>query len=137
MIVGIAWGVVKVQIGGVLLAAGEGSRLGGPKALVVLAGTRLVERGVALLRAGGTAPLVVVTGAVDVALPGVTTVHNPDWRSGMGSSLAAGLHASRLDGSALQYNQPDPVLPDILICPVVRAESLLEAIGAAGATWPQ
>jgi len=84
---------VKVQIGGVLLAAGEGSRLGGPKALVELAGTRLVERGVALLRAGGTAPLVVVTGAADVALPGVTTVHNPDWRSGMGSSLAAGLAA--------------------------------------------
>ncbi len=81
------------QIGGVLLAAGEGSRLGGPKALVELAGVRLVDRGVALLRAGGTAPLVVVTGAVDVALPGVTTVHNPDWRSGMGSSLAAGLSA--------------------------------------------
>jgi len=52
-------------------------------------------------------------------------------------ALAAGLHASRLDGSALQYNQPDPVLPDILICPVVLAESLLEAIGAAGAPRPQ
>lgn len=52
-------------------------------------------------------------------------------------ALAAGLHASRLDGSALRYNQPDPVLPDILICPVVIAESLLEAIGAAGAHRPQ
>ena len=52
-------------------------------------------------------------------------------------ALAAGLHASRLDGSALRYNQPDPVLPDILICPVVLAESLLEAIGAAGAPRPQ
>jgi 3'(2'), 5'-bisphosphate nucleotidase len=52
-------------------------------------------------------------------------------------ALAAGLHASRLDGSVLQYNQPDPVLPDILICPVVLAESLLEAIGAAGAHRPQ
>jgi len=52
-------------------------------------------------------------------------------------ALAAGLHASRLDGSALRYNQPDPVLPDILICPVVLAESLLEAIGAAGAHRPQ
>ena len=52
-------------------------------------------------------------------------------------ALAAGLHASRLDGSALRYNRPDPVLPDILICPVVLAESLLEAIGAAGATRPQ
>jgi 3'(2'), 5'-bisphosphate nucleotidase len=52
-------------------------------------------------------------------------------------ALAAGLHASRLDGSSLQYNQPDPMLPDILICPVVLAQSLLEAIGAAGAHRPQ
>jgi hypothetical protein len=37
----------------------------------------------------------------------------------------------------LQYNQPDPLLPDILICPVALAESLLEAIGAAGAHRPQ
>jgi 3'(2'), 5'-bisphosphate nucleotidase len=29
---------------------------------------------------------------------------------------AAGLHTSRLDGSALVYNQPDPYLPDLLIC---------------------
>jgi 3'(2'), 5'-bisphosphate nucleotidase len=52
-------------------------------------------------------------------------------------ALAAGFHASRLDGSALRYNQPDPVLPDILMCPVVLAESLLEAISAAGAPRPQ
>jgi len=48
---------VRNQIAGVLLAAGEGSRLGGPKALVEVAGTRLVDRGVALLRDGGTAPV--------------------------------------------------------------------------------
>ena len=36
-------------------------------------------------------PVVVVTGAVAVDLPGVLAVHNPGWRSGMGSSLAAGL----------------------------------------------
>jgi 3'(2'), 5'-bisphosphate nucleotidase len=52
-------------------------------------------------------------------------------------ALAAGLHASRLDGSALRYNQPDPVLPDILMCPAGLAEPLLEAIGAAGAPGPQ
>ena len=52
-------------------------------------------------------------------------------------ALAAGLHASRLDGSALRYNRPDPVLPDILMCPVVLAESLLEAVAAAGAPRPR
>jgi CTP:molybdopterin cytidylyltransferase MocA len=83
--------IVKARVAGVLLAAGEGSRLGRPKALVELGGVRLVDRGIAMLRDGGSAPLVAVTGAVVVELLGVVTVHNPDWRSGMGSSLAAGL----------------------------------------------
>ena len=51
-------------------------------------------------------------------------------------AVAAGLHASRIDGSDLRYNQPDPVLPDILICPTVIAKPLLDAIGAAGASQP-
>lgn len=78
---------------GVLLAAGEGSRLGRPKALVQIAGQSLAARGVSLLRAGGAAPVVVVTGAAAAEPPGAVVVHNPDWRSGMGSSLAAGLTA--------------------------------------------
>jgi nicotine blue oxidoreductase len=81
------------QVAGVLLAAGEGKRLGTPKALVELGGRRLVDRGADLLRDGGTAPVLVVTGAVPVTVPGVIGVPNPDWRTGMGSSLAAGLHA--------------------------------------------
>ena len=78
---------------GVLLAAGQGSRLGTPKALVELGGRRLVDRGIDLLRDGGTAPVLVVTGAVRLTVPGVLSVHNPDWPTGMGSSLAAGLRA--------------------------------------------
>ena len=81
------------QVAGVLLAAGAGSRLGSPKALVEVQGVRLADRGVALLRDGGADPVVVVTGAAPVGLPGVITVANPDWRTGMGSSLAAGLGA--------------------------------------------
>jgi CTP:molybdopterin cytidylyltransferase MocA len=78
----------------VLLAAGSGSRLGRPKALVELAGVRLVDRGIWLLQSGGASPLVVVTGAAPVSLPPrVISVFNPDWASGMGSSLAAGLRA--------------------------------------------
>jgi CTP:molybdopterin cytidylyltransferase MocA len=84
-------GVPGTGVAGVLLAAGEGRRLGQPKALVEIGGEPLAQRGVAMLRDGGAAPIVVVTGAVAVDLPGVLAVHNPDWRSGMGSSLAAGL----------------------------------------------
>jgi CTP:molybdopterin cytidylyltransferase MocA len=86
-------GTVVTQVAGILLAAGDGSRLGQPKATVRLAGSTLAERGVALLRDGGTEPVIVVTGAIPVELPGVISVHNPDWVTGMGSSLATGLRA--------------------------------------------
>ena len=80
-------------VAGVLLAAGEGKRLGTPKALVELGGRRLVDRAAGLLREGGAAPVLVVTGAAPVTVPGVIGVPNPDWRTGMGYSLAAGLRA--------------------------------------------
>jgi CTP:molybdopterin cytidylyltransferase MocA len=88
------------RVAGILLAAGDGSRLGQPKATVELGGITLAERGVALLRAGGTSPVLVVTGAVPVTIPGTRAVHNPDWASGMGSSLAAGLRALLAPGAA-------------------------------------
>ena len=49
---------------------------------------------------------------------------------------AAGLHASRIDGSPLRYNQPDPRLPDLLICRMDMAPRLLSAIRAAIASDP-
>ena len=86
-------GAVGTTVAGVLLAAGEGSRFGQPKALVELNGQTLAERGVGLLRAGGADPILVVTGAVPLELDGTLTVDNPQWRTGMGSSLRAALQA--------------------------------------------
>ncbi len=43
-------------------------------------------------------------------------------------ALAAGLHASRLDGSKLAYNRASPWQPDILICPEALTDALLAAI---------
>jgi CTP:molybdopterin cytidylyltransferase MocA len=104
-------------VAGVLLAAGGGSRLGRPKALVVVGGQTMARRGIALLGDGGTNPVIVVTGATgpdtDVTVPitgpradvtgpdtgpddrerAVISVHNPEWPAGMGSSLAVGLGA--------------------------------------------
>jgi CTP:molybdopterin cytidylyltransferase MocA len=87
---------VRSAVAGVLLAAGEGSRFGRPKALVELDGQTLAERGVALLRAGGTDPVLIVTGAAQVELRPehqARTVYNGEWRTGMGSSLRAALRA--------------------------------------------
>lgn len=78
---------------GLVLAAGEGSRFGRPKALVVYRGERLVDRAVRILRDGGCGHVVVVSGAVPLQIEGAEVVHNRNWRSGMGSSLAAGLTA--------------------------------------------
>lgn len=80
-------------VAGLLLAAGSGSRLGRPKALVEVGGERLVDRGVRVLHEGGCHPIVVVLGAATAQVCGALTVRNPDWRSGMGSSLRAGLAA--------------------------------------------
>jgi 3'(2'), 5'-bisphosphate nucleotidase len=38
---------------------------------------------------------------------------------------AAGLHTSRIDGSALAYNQPDPKLPDLVVCRPELVEAVL------------
>jgi len=41
---------------------------------------------------------------------------------------AAGLHTSRIDGSPLVYNRPDPLLPDLLVCRPEYAEAVLAAL---------
>jgi CTP:molybdopterin cytidylyltransferase MocA len=90
------------NVAGILLAAGEGSRLGRPKALIELGGRSLVRRGIALLHDGGTNPVIVVSGATGPlgCGTGVLSVHNPDWQAGMGSSLAVGLAAVPAECSA-------------------------------------
>lgn len=106
-----------------LLAAGNGSRLGQPKALVQLAGSTLAERGVALLGDGGAQPVIVVTGAVPVEIPGVVAVHNPNWETGMGSSLATGLRA-------LANGDAEAAVIALADQPLVGVESVRRLIGA-------
>jgi 3'(2'), 5'-bisphosphate nucleotidase len=49
-------------------------------------------------------------------------------------AVAAGLHVSRVDGSAPRYNRPDPSLPDLLVCRPELAERILELIAHHAAT---
>jgi CTP:molybdopterin cytidylyltransferase MocA len=121
------------NVAGILLAAGEGSRLGQPKALIMLGGQTLAQRGVRLLREGGTDPVIVVTGAApltpdDSGLAGAVTVYNPDWRIGMGSSVAVGLAAVPVECTAAVLALADQ--------PLVGAQSVrrLTAAHACGAT---
>lgn len=113
-----------------LLAAGQGSRFGRPKALVELDGQTLAERGVTLLRAGGTDPVLIVTGAAQVELRPehqARTVYNGEWRTGMGSSLRAALRA-------LTELEADPEIGAVVVAladqPLVGAEAVGRLIAA-------
>jgi 3'(2'), 5'-bisphosphate nucleotidase len=43
-------------------------------------------------------------------------------------ATATGMHASRIDGATLEYNQADPRLPDLVVCRKTLAPRLLAAI---------
>ena len=47
-------------------------------------------------------------------------------------ALAAGLHASRIDGSPLRYARPDPWLPDLIVCHPDLADKVLAAVRDSG-----
>ena len=80
---------------GLILAAGEGKRFGGPKAPYVHNGERLVDRAVKVLSEAGCDPVFVVLGAWIGEVPGANVLENDQWSTGMGSSLQVGL--SRLN----------------------------------------
>jgi 3'(2'), 5'-bisphosphate nucleotidase len=83
----------------------------------------------------GAKAAAVITGQADVY---VHSGGQYEWDSAapVAVARAAGLHASRIDGSSLRYNQPDPRLPDLLICRVELAPRLLSAISTAMASEP-
>ena len=94
-----AWQAGGVTTVGLVLAAGAGRRMGGPKALVRLTdgGPTLVETSVQRVRDAGCDRVVVVVGAAAqevsdaVSHSGVDIVTAADWDEGMGASLRAGL----------------------------------------------
>lgn len=61
-----------------------------------------------------------------------------EWDSAapVGVALSAGLHASRLDGSPLEYNNADTWLPDLLVCRPELAPGVLEAVAAVAEQRP-
>jgi CTP:molybdopterin cytidylyltransferase MocA len=94
-----------MDVVGIVLAAGAGRRMGGPKALIgplAAPGARSpLEQVATWVRDGGCSRVVAVIGAdadavrATVApLPWLRVVEAADWAEGMGASLRAGLHAA-------------------------------------------
>lgn len=102
---------------GVLLAAGAGTRMGWPKALIRHDdGTSWLRAARDALLAGGCSDVVVVLGAqaerARLLVPDSRTVVATDWAQGMSASLATGLDAvSRDDAEAVLVHLVD--LPDV------------------------
>ncbi|GAB2993126.1 nucleotidyltransferase family protein [Saccharothrix stipae] len=129
-----------MRVAGLLLAAGAGRRFGGPKALVSHGGVLWVDRAAAVLRDAGCAPVVVVLGAsassvrAGAALEGCVVVDNPDWATGMGSSLRAGLDAlSGADVAAVVVLPVDT--PGVTAAAVERLRPLAAPAALARASY--
>jgi molybdenum cofactor cytidylyltransferase/nicotine blue oxidoreductase len=123
-----------VTVDGLLLAAGAGSRMGTPKALVRDAdGEPWLVRAVRVLVDGGCPRVVVVLGAgADEALPllegtGATAVVAADWADGMSASLRAGL-------AAAEGTDADAVLVSLVDLPDVGAEVVRRLLDPAPGT---
>lgn len=119
----------RLRVGAVLLAAGEGRRMGGvAKPLIRLQGVPLVKRHLIALSGAGVDEVVVVTGferdAVEAQVQDfpVTLAHNAAYAEGQQGSVRTGLAA--LNGKF------DAVLVVLADQPLIGASDLTELISA-------
>ena len=84
-----------------------------------------LEADLVTLGSAGAKTMAVVRGEVDAY---VHAGGQYEWDSAAPAVVAraAGLHTSRLDGSPLEYNQPSPWLPDLVVCRPEIADRVLE-----------
>jgi nicotine blue oxidoreductase len=101
------------QITGIVLAAGEGRRAGGVKALLELGGRTFLDRVVTAVRGAGCEPVIVVGGADSARVEaearrlGAGFVLNEQWRDGQFSSLKAGAGSVRTLGTTSAFGTAD------------------------------
>ena len=87
----------------------------------------LIDAELVPLGSAGAKVAAVVGGEVDAYVHG-GGFYEWDTAAPVAVARAAGFHASRIDGSPLAYNQPDLMMPDILVCRPAVAGVLLQAI---------
>src|SRR5262245_61992986 len=122
------------QVVGLLLAAGAGRRMGGPKALIRDEdGTSWLLRSIDVLRDGGCADVTVVVGAEANAVrelltnETVSVVEATRWAEGMAASLRAGLR-SLVESNAIAACVHLVDLPDIGAKVVARVIDAAEPV---------
>jgi 3'(2'), 5'-bisphosphate nucleotidase len=87
----------------------------------------LIDAELVPLGSAGAKVAAVINGEVDAYVHG-GGFYEWDTAAPVAVARAAGLHASRIDGSDLAYNQADVLMPDILVCRPAIAGVLLQAI---------
>ena len=87
----------------------------------------LIDAELVPLGSAGAKVAAVVCGEADAYVHG-GGFYEWDTAAPVAVARAAGLHASRIDGSQLLYNQPQLLMPDILVSRPALANILLQAI---------
>jgi 3'(2'), 5'-bisphosphate nucleotidase len=82
------------------------------------------------LGSAGYKTVAVVRGEVDAYVHG-GGMYQWDSAAPVAVARAAGLTTCRLDGTPLRYNDPDPSLPDLVVCRPELAEQVLAAVRSA------
>ena len=133
-----------VRIAAIILAAGEGRRIGGPKALLPLGGRTFLGHLCELYSRPAVATVVAVIGAeaarvaARAGVPsGVQLVRNDAWREGMLSSVWRGLDAAEAAGAQAVLLQPvDHPLVDAAtvdtVCEALSSGSVIAVPSFAG-----
>lgn len=104
------------MIAGVVLAAGSGRRMGGPKALLELDGESLLQRAARLLAEAGCSPVYAVVGDWDPGEVDAFLVINSEAAEGMASSIRAGVRAlPRTAPAALFLTVDQPAVDEPLL----------------------
>lgn len=116
-----------------LLAAGASARMGQSKQLLPYRGRTLLRHAAETAAATGCAPLVLVTGAVHEALAAEVAglpfqvVHNPEWATGMASSIRAGLAVTDAPSAVLIMLADQPLVTPALLRQLIAQQQRTRA----------
>jgi len=113
----------------IILAAGRSTRLGSPKQLLAYHGKNLLQHTIDIAFESEIGPIIVVLGSgieqisAKLKTNSLTIIKNPNWESGMASSVVCGLNA-------MNNLYPDTEAVILMVCdqPFVNAKLLKDLI---------